>query len=361
MIQLLTWIMAAGALLGGLDRMLGNRFGLGKPFEEGFQMLGPVALSMAGIICLAPILSGTLGHLIVPVYHALHQDPAMFGSILAIDMGGYQMALGLADDPLVGRYAGILAGSILGCTVSFTIPTSMGLFHGEDRENFAKGLLYGLIALPFAQVLGALLCGISLLPALYLNLPVLLLSLFLIFALSRYPDRTLRGFGIFAAFLKILTTLGLAVGAFQYISDITLIPAMTPLEDAMKIICGICITLLGSLPVAEILKRVLRRPMARIGQRMGIGEEGVMGFLLFYLNATPGLVSVPQMNRRGQILNGAFAVASASCLTAHFAFTMQSEPALAMPLLLTKLFGGILGAAIAHAATSHAASRSRHP
>ena len=343
MIQLLTWIMAAGALLGGLDRMLGNRFGLGKPFEEGFQMLGPVALSMAGIICLAPILSGTLGHLIVPVYHALHQDPAMFGSILAIDMGGYQMALGLADDPLVGRYAGILAGSILGCTVSFTIPTSMGLFHGEDRENFAKGLLYGLIALPFAQVLGALLCGISLLPALYLNLPVLLLSLFLIFALSRYPDRTLRG------------------GAFQYISDITLIPAMTPLEDAMKIICGICITLLGSLPVAEILKRVLRRPMARIGQRMGIGEEGVMGFLLFYLNATPGLVSVPQMNRRGQILNGAFAVASASCLTAHFAFTMQSEPALAMPLLLTKLFGGILGAAIAHAATSHAASRSRHP
>ena len=48
-------IMALGAVAGGIDRILGNRFGYGKKFEEGFQYLGPTALSMVGIICLAPV------------------------------------------------------------------------------------------------------------------------------------------------------------------------------------------------------------------------------------------------------------------------------------------------------------------
>ena len=39
------WLMAFGAVLGGLDRILGNRFGLGKRFEEGFELLGATALS----------------------------------------------------------------------------------------------------------------------------------------------------------------------------------------------------------------------------------------------------------------------------------------------------------------------------
>ncbi len=68
-------IMALGAVAGGIDRILGNRFGYGKKFEEGFQYLGPTALSMVGIICLAPLVSGTLGRLIIPVYRFLGWTP----------------------------------------------------------------------------------------------------------------------------------------------------------------------------------------------------------------------------------------------------------------------------------------------
>ena len=57
--QIIMWIMAVGAVLGGVDRIAGNRFGLGKRFEEGFTLLGPTALSMSGIICLTPLLCGT--------------------------------------------------------------------------------------------------------------------------------------------------------------------------------------------------------------------------------------------------------------------------------------------------------------
>ena len=58
--RIIMWIMACGALIGGLDCILGNRFGLGKKFEDGFHLLGPTALSMAGILCLVPLLARLL-------------------------------------------------------------------------------------------------------------------------------------------------------------------------------------------------------------------------------------------------------------------------------------------------------------
>lgn len=88
--------MAAGAIVGGFDRIRGNCWGYGAKFEEGFQLLGSTALSMAGMICLAPVLADILGKAVIPFYRMIGVDPGMFGSLLAIDMGGYQLAKELA-------------------------------------------------------------------------------------------------------------------------------------------------------------------------------------------------------------------------------------------------------------------------
>ena len=69
---------------------------------------------MAGILCLAPLLSAGLGKSVVPLFRVLGFDPGMFGSILAIDMGGYQMAMDLAEDPRIGRFSGIIVSAIFG-------------------------------------------------------------------------------------------------------------------------------------------------------------------------------------------------------------------------------------------------------
>lgn len=84
MSRILMFIIAAGSILGGVDKILGNRFGLGKKFDDGFLLMGPMALSMAGIICLAPMLSVWLGNVIRPIFSAIGTDPAMFGCVLAI-------------------------------------------------------------------------------------------------------------------------------------------------------------------------------------------------------------------------------------------------------------------------------------
>lgn len=347
MLQILSWVLALCAVGGGIDRLLGNKMGLGKPFEDGFRLLGPVALSMAGILCLAPVLAGWLGAAVTPVYHLFSQDPGMFGCILAIDMGGYPMAIRLADDPAVGRFAGIIGAAILGCTVSFTIPTGMGLFPGAVRERFARGILYGLTALPPTLLLGGVLCGLPLLQALWLCAPVLVFSVLLMLALKFRPERTVRAFSLFAAGLKILTTAGLALGAFQHMTGVILLPGMLPLADSMKTVAAIGIMMLGSLPLAELLRRVLQRPFRALGRRTGLGSDGVAGLLLMYLSVLPGLTALPELSPRGQTVNAAFAVSAASCLGAHLAFTLNAEPALALPLLAVKLAGGLLGALIA--------------
>ena len=51
--KIIIWIMAVFAIFGGIDRILENRFGLGKPFEEGILAMGSLALAMVGIVSLA--------------------------------------------------------------------------------------------------------------------------------------------------------------------------------------------------------------------------------------------------------------------------------------------------------------------
>lgn len=87
--EIIIYIMVFFAALGALDRIIGNRFGLGEKFEEGIMAIGALAVSMVGIIALAPVIANLLKPVIVPLFGFLGADPAMFaGSILANDMGG---------------------------------------------------------------------------------------------------------------------------------------------------------------------------------------------------------------------------------------------------------------------------------
>ena len=58
--------MAGFAVLGALDRIFGNRLGLGEEFENGILAMGSLAMAMLGIIALAPVLANLLRPVVVP-------------------------------------------------------------------------------------------------------------------------------------------------------------------------------------------------------------------------------------------------------------------------------------------------------
>ncbi len=72
--EIVIWIITIFMILGGIDYCLGKKFGLGEQFEEGIMAMGALALSMAGIIVIAPLLSDILSPIIVPLYKLIGAD-----------------------------------------------------------------------------------------------------------------------------------------------------------------------------------------------------------------------------------------------------------------------------------------------
>ena len=202
--------------LGAVDRIIGNRFGLGEKFEEGIIAMGSLALSMIGIICLAPVLAGLLRPVVVPLYSFLGADPATFaGTILANDMGGAPRAKELALTPEAGQFGGLIVGSMLGPTVVFTIPVALGIIRPEDHEFLARGVLAGVITIPIGGLVGGIAAGFPLMMVLKNLIPIVLIAVLIALGLAFIPNGMVKGFQVFGRFVIIVITVGLAAAIVE--------------------------------------------------------------------------------------------------------------------------------------------------
>ncbi len=337
---ILMYIVSFGVLLGGADKLLGNRRGYGAKFEEGFQLLGPTALSMAGILCLANGIAAVLRLCAAPLLRAAGFDPSMIAGVLAVDMGGFQLAQMLAADPQMGSYAGIVVGATFGCTLVFTIPVGGRLVRGADLPFLARGIAYGLFTLPAALLVGGLLGGIRLSALLYQDLPVFFLAAVCGFGFRRYPQKLLRFFQRYVKVLEFLLTSGLMLGAVSQLTGRAVFSWLVPLPDAMAVVCSIGVFLLGGMPLSLLLQRLLKRPLNALGARLGLDPVSMTGLLVGCVSPLPALAMMKDMEDTGKTANAAFLVSSASAFGAHLAFTSSSAPGWVGPLLLSKLAGG---------------------
>ncbi len=354
--QFFMMIIAAGAVAGGIDRMCGNRLGLGKKFEEGLQYMGPTALCIAGILCLAPLLGQACRTVIAPLFYALGIDPSMAVNVLAIDMGGYNLAVELASDMQVGLYSGVVVSAIFGCTIVFLIPMGMGIVDPRDRKCFGKGVILGLAAMPAGLLTGGLLCGLTPVQVLIQTLPVLAVSLLLGIGLWRAPRQTVAGFRVFAGLINLVTTAGLILGAVAYLTGWQLLPGLAPIEEAMTTVGCICVVLLGSLPVTELLQRALKKPFTALGGRLGMNHVSMTGLLIGMVNAIPVLTSLKDMDDRGKLVNVAFLVSGTAMFAAHLGFAAANAPDMLTAMLAAKAVGAAAAALTALAVTGKKAS-----
>ena len=348
MSQVLLFIMAIFAVIGALDRILGNRLGVGEKFEEGITAMGSLALAMLGIICLAPVLASLLKPVVVPVYRLLGADPAMFaGSILACDMGGGALAMAMTEDPQSALFGGVLCGSMLGATVVFTIPVAMGILKEEDRPYLAKGILAGLVTIPVGLFTGGLVAGLPLLKILGNLIPIVLIAGLIALGLWRAENAMIKGFGIFGKGIIALITIGLAAGIFEAVTGITVIPGLAPIEDGFHTVGEIAIVLAGAFPLVEILTRVLRKPLLKLGTALGIGQTAAGGLLASLANSIATFQLLKDMDDRGKVVNIAFAVSAAFVFGDHMGFTAGFAPDWLPAMIVSKLVGGISAVAVA--------------
>ena len=346
--EILIWIMAGFAVLGALDRIFGNRFGLGKQFEEGILAMGALALAMIGIICLAPVLAKLLGPVVGPVYRFLGADPAMFaGTILANDMGGGPLAYELTSDPQAAALGGVITGSMLGATIVFIIPVAMGILKEEDRPALAKGVLAGIVTIPVGVLAGGLTAGFPMVMILRNLIPIALMALLIALGLWKWEKAMIRGFGWFGKGIIAVITVGLAAAVVEELTGFAVIPGMAPITDGFHTVGEIAIVLAGAFPLVALLTRVLRKPLEKGGKLLGINEAAAAGLIASLANAIAAFGLVKDMDRRGKVVNIAFAVSAAFVFGDHLGFTAGFAPEYLPAVIVGKLAGGVSAVVIA--------------
>ena len=345
--QLIIYIMAGGVLLGALDRMLGNKFGLGKQFEEGFNSLGPLALGMVGIMTLTPLISYLLGPVIIPLFTSIGADPSMLAIILANDMGGYPLAMELAQDEQAGLLAGLIVASMFGCTIVFSIPVGLGLIRHEDRPFFAKGLLIGMVTIPVGGVLGGLIAGFDPKMVLINHVPVVALSVLFVVGLVFVPRKMVAGALLFGKFIVIVITLGLGTAAFQHLTGFVILPKTLPILDAMKVVAEIGIVLLGTFPVLHLVVKALDKPLSELGRKLGMDGVSAACIVVTLANSIPVYKLMKDMNPKGKVINTAWLVPATAALGDHLGFTAAVRSDMIASVLLAKLIAGVLAIGLA--------------
>ena len=341
-------VMAAFALLGAADRIIGNKFGIGKEFENGILSMGSLAIAMIGIITLAPVLASILKPVVVPVYRFLGADPAMFaGTILACDMGGGALAQELTEDSQAALLGGVLTGSMLGATIVFTLPVAMGILSEEDRAPMAKGILCGIVTIPIGVLVGGIVAGFPLPMVLRNLIPIALIAALIALGLWKAEKWMIRGFGIFGKGVVALITIGLAASVFESLTGYTIIPGMAPIEEGFLTVGAIAIVLAGAFPLVAVLTRLLRKPLLKLGITLGINETAAAGLLASLANSIASFTLVKDMDDRGKVVNVAFAVSAAFVFGDHMGFTAGFAPQWLVPMIIGKLVGGISAVAVA--------------
>ncbi len=340
--------MTVFMLLGALDRILGGRLGLGREFENGIMTFGSLALSMLGIIALAPVLAGVLRPVVSPIFQALGADPGVFpGTILACDMGGAALALELAQSREAGLFGGVIIGSMLGATIVFLIPVALGMIREQDRACLARGVLAGIVTIPVGAFAGGVAAGFPVVMVLRNLVPIVLFALVIALGLWKAERAMIVGFSVFGKVVTAVITAGLAAAIVEELTGVALIPGMNPLSEGYEVVGSIAIVLAGAFPLVYLLTKVFQKPLLRFGKMLGMNDVAAAGMVASLANAIPMFGMMDQMDDRGKVINVAFAVSAAFVFGDHLGFTAGFAPEMLVPMIVAKLISGMAAVVVA--------------
>lgn len=372
---LVIYIIMACAVAGAVASVRDPESPLGKEFVEGLYAIGPIFIPVAGIMASIPYLSEFIRIVAGPLFAAVGADPAIAATtLIAVDMGGYQLADVLAGSRDAWLMAAIV-GYMAGATIIFSIPVGLAMLDKADHKYMALGIMSGILSVPIGVFIACAimsLAGLSVRPGIDTSsaathqfamslgdilrnlLPLIVFCVAIALGLRFIPDAMIKGFLWFGRVMYGGITLVLAFSIVEYFTGFFsslfgvwgFDPIIADEEDqfrALEIAGYIGIMLAGAFPMVYLLTRYLAKPMEAIGSRIGVSPEGAAGLLAAIANIIAMYRLIGRMRPRDKVLAIAFAVCAAFAFGDHLAFAANFQPTIILPLLLGKLLGGACG------------------
>ena len=346
--SILTVLILTFSLLGAIDRLFGNKLGLGKEFVRGFELFAPMALSMIGILILAPALAVWCSPFFEWFYTVFKIDPSIISSSLfANDMGGTSLSLNIMKNSEIGNFNAYVVSSMMGCIVSFTIPFSLGVVKKEKHRDMLFGFLCGIVTIPIGCIIAGFICGLSFLEIIVDLLPLFLLAIIISLCLLFACSATIKAFKVFGVFMQVVVTIGLGIGIFTFLTKIHIVDLFDTLENAALICVNACITLSGTFPLMFVVGKILNKPMNKLGNKLSINSVSAISLISNLVTNATTFGVMNEMDRKGTVINSAFAVSAAFTFGGHLAFTMAFDSNYVLPVIVGKLVSGVCGLILA--------------
>ncbi|QMV63764.1 ethanolamine utilization protein EutH [Pseudomonas berkeleyensis] len=382
------YLIMIGAVVGAFASVVQPQSGLGKEFVNGIHSIGPVFLAQAGIMISIPYLSKLISLVLGPYFAAMGSDVSIAAlSIIAVDMGGYQLADALTANRDMW-IAAMIVGYTSGATIVYLIPVGLMMLERKDHKYLALGAMAGLISIPFAVLAALMMITLFNLPvrdivstssqathlltldfvgALKLLAPLFVFCFLLAAGLRYRATMMVNGFLIFGklmdAFIKMILAFAIVehfTGFFSKTVGWGFDPMFADEKElfrAIEIAGYIGIMLAGTFPICYLFNKYCRRPMEMLGRQLGLSAPGAAAFVMVLANIIAVYHMFKSMNARDKVLCVAMGVCAQATIGDHLAFTANFQPSLIMPILLAKLFGGLLAVFIAVKISVPAANR----
>jgi ethanolamine transporter len=340
--NIILYIVAFFFVIGGIDYFFDNRFNFGRYFEDGIKTMGPLAISMTGILSVTPLLVKGLEKVLVPISKSTGLDPSIFtSSIIAVDMGAYNMAVDLSTGKFV-NFSGILMASILGCTLSFTIPFALGVVKKESIEALSKGMVCGIITIPIGLLIGGLLLRIEIWTLIFNLTPIIMLSLVLSLGIIYKPNMCIKLFSILGKVILLVSMCGLIIQGIYSISSYELLKDVMPLKDTVLIVGKIGLFLGGAYVMLEFIQRVLKKQLEWLENLFNTSSNNITIFIGSLASAIIVFSSFDKLDYKGKVICSAFSVSGAYVLGGQLGYVASVESNMINIYIVTKLVSGIL-------------------
>ena len=367
------------AACGAVASIVSEDSELGRQFLEGINAIGPIFLPVAGIMAAAPFLTKIVTIVFGPVFQWLGADPAIAAtSIVAVDMGGYQLADMLAQS----RESWIMAmvtGFMSGATIVFSIPVALKMIRREDRDYLALGMMSGFLMIPVGVLISSLIIYLTN-PLIRQNvatageaayqldlniglilhnlLPLTVLCVGIALGLMYIPKIMIKGFNWFGKFMDSALRIIVVSCIIEYFTGFftsvfgvwgfePIIADEKDIVRALEVSGYIGIMLCGAFPMVYLLRKYLAKPLDLVGRKLGLSVDAVAGILACAANALALFSMIEKMQPEDKVNCLAFCVCSAFLIGDHLSFTANFQPSLILPVLTGKLIAGILSVYVA--------------
>ena len=216
-----------------------------------------------------------------------------------------------------------------------------------SQVDLATGVLAGVITIPIGSFAGGLAAGFPVGMVLRNLIPIALFAVLIALGLAFLPNGMVKGFQVFGRIIVIIITIGLAAAIIQKLTPLTLIPGMNPISEGVAIVGDIAVVLAGAFPLVYVITRVFKTPLMKLGHVLGMNDIAAAGLVATLANNIPMFQMLHDMDRRGKIINVAFAVSAAFVFGDHLGFTAGFDSTMIFPMIVGKLVGGVTAVAVA--------------